>query len=221
MRAAVADLPATAHPRRVIEETIAEREGRLEEALELTEGLHVQLLELGLRAMVTAPMTARAVILRKLGRLREAVEAFEEVIAIHESLGQDAYRSTTLIDYGDALYAGGDLDGAERLAIEGERLGGPDDVVNFSKGRALRARVAADRGDHDAALDLALSAAEHGYRTDFPSVHGEAHETLAHVHLKAGRVDEARSEYERALAIWERYGWTANAAGVRELLVEL
>jgi tetratricopeptide (TPR) repeat protein len=93
--------------------------------------------------------------------------------------------------------------------------------VNFSKGRALRARVAADRGDHDAALDLALSAAEHGYRTDFPSVHGEAHETLAHVHLKAGRVDEARSEYERALAIWERYGWTANAARVRELLVEL
>jgi class 3 adenylate cyclase len=37
-----------------------------------------------------------------------------------------------------------------------DALGAAEDVLNFALGRALRARVAADRGEHDEALDLAL-----------------------------------------------------------------
>jgi Flp pilus assembly protein TadD len=94
-------------------------------------------------------------------------------------------------------------------------------VINFSKGRALRAIIAADRGADEQALDLARSAHEYAFRTDFPAEHGRAHEALGYVHRRAGRTDEARSEYEQALEIWERYGFTASASELRELLVQL
>ena len=221
MRERVADLPADAHPRTVIEETIAEREGRLDEALAYTEWMVTRLTELGLRALVAAPMNARAHLLGKLRRYEQSVQAYNELIALHESLGQAAYLSTTLVEYGDVLYDRGDLDEAERLATEGERLGGPDDVVNFSKGRSLRARVAADRGDDGAALELARSAIEHAERTDFPNEHGRTYEALGHVHRCAGRAEEARAAYAHALEVWERHGFTANAEQTRALLAEL
>jgi class 3 adenylate cyclase/tetratricopeptide (TPR) repeat protein len=221
MRAGVASLPETAHPRIVMEATIAEREGRLDDALAHTEHLVAHLTERGLRAMLAAPMNARAHLLGATGRHEESAQAYEDVIALHESLGQAAYLSTTLVEYGEMLYDRGSLDEAERLAIEGERLGGTDDIVNFTKGRSLRARIAADRGEDDAAVQLARSAIEYAEQTDFPNEHGRAYEALGHVHLRAGRASDARAAYARALELWERYGFTANAERGRALLAEL
>ena len=221
MRAHVAKYPADAPPRRAIEGMIAAREGRYEEALALSRSVAARYSELGLLAILPAPMSATAWHLRKLGRLEESIQAYEEVIALHESLGQTGYLSTTLVELAETRYDLGELDEAERLAVEAEQMGGPDDVINFSRGRALRAVIAADRGSDDQALRLASSAAEYAFRTDFPAEHGRAHEALGHVHRRAGRTAEARSEYERALDVWERYGWTADAAEARRLLVEL
>jgi tetratricopeptide (TPR) repeat protein len=221
MRARVAELPDTAHPRLVIEGNIAQREGRLDEALACAERMVMRLTELGLRVLVTAPMNARAHLLGELGRHEESVKAYEDVIALHESLGQAAHLSTTLVEYGEMLYGAGDAEEAERLATEGERLGGPEDVVNFSKGRGVRARIAADRGDDVAAVELAQSAVEYAERTDFPSEHGRAYEALGHVHRRAGRADDARAAYAHALEVWERYGFTADAGRIRGLLAEL
>jgi predicted ATPase/class 3 adenylate cyclase len=221
MRAQVADLPSDAHPRRVIEAMIAEREGRYEDALAHTDQMVVHLAELGVRALVAAPMNARAHLLGRMGRYEESAKAYAEVIAVHESLGQAAYLSTTLVEYGEMRYEAGDADEAERLATEGERLGGPDDVVNFSKGRSVRARVAADRGDDATALELAQSAVEHAERTDFPSEHGRAYEALGHVHRRGGRREQAHAAYTRAIEVWERYGFSADAARARALLAEL
>jgi tetratricopeptide (TPR) repeat protein len=205
----------------VMEATIAEREGRLDDALAHTEHLVAHLTERGLRAMLAAPMNARAHLLGATGRHEESAQAYEDVIALHESLGQAAYLSTTLVEYGEMLYDRGSLDEAERLAIEGERLGGTDDIVNFTKGRSLRARIAADRGEDDAAVQLARSAIEYAEQTDFPNEHGRAYEALGHVHLRAGRASDARAAYARALELWERYGFTANAERGRALLAEL
>jgi tetratricopeptide (TPR) repeat protein len=200
---------------------IADREGRFEDALAGADLMLTRLTELGLRVMVTAPMGARAQFLHQMGDLDASARQYEEVIDLHRKLGQTAYLSTTLIDYANTLYAKGDMDEAERLAIEGERLGSPEDTVNFAQGRALRAAVAADRGEDEAALDLIMSALEYAHQTDFPAVHGRAEEMLAHVHRRAGRVEDARGAYQRALEIWERYDFIANAKRVRDLLVEL
>jgi class 3 adenylate cyclase/tetratricopeptide (TPR) repeat protein len=221
MRARVAGYPADALQRRAIEGMIAEREGRYEDALAWSRATAARYSELGLLAILPAPMSATAGQLRKLGRLEESVRAYEEVIALHESLGQTGYLSTTSIELGETMYDLGDFDEAERLAVEAEQMGGPDDVINFSRGRALRAVIAADRGFDDQALELAHSAREYAFRTDFPGEHGRAHEALGHVHRRAGRLTDARSQYEHALIVWERYGFAASAAEARRLLEEL
>jgi tetratricopeptide (TPR) repeat protein len=129
--------------------------------------------------------------------------------------------STSLIEYAVLRYDRGELDEAERLAVEGEAMGDVEDLINFSRGRAVRARIAADRGDDGRAMALAQNAFDYAFRTDFPSEHGEAWEVLAHVHRRAGRLDEAREAYGEAASIWARYGWTGNAERVRRLLEEL
>jgi class 3 adenylate cyclase/tetratricopeptide (TPR) repeat protein len=219
MRQSVSDLPSGAHPRIVAEAQIAQREGRYEDAIAGTSQVRDKLSELGLS--VTAPMAALASQLQDAGRLDEALEMYELLLAQMRKLGQSSYMSTTLIDLGDLRYARGELEEAERLALEGEELGGPEDRINFSKGRRLRAVIAADRGDDATALVLAQSAIEHALRTDFPHEHGGAYEALAHVHARAGRVPEARAAYERAAEIWTRFGWPAKARRVEQLLVEL
>jgi class 3 adenylate cyclase/tetratricopeptide (TPR) repeat protein len=221
MRQAVEHLPVDAQPRLVIESQIAAREGRYDDAMADTDRLVAKLAELGLPSLVTAPLSARAQFLHFAGRLDEAARAYEELVAHHAQLGQRSYLSTTLIEHGDLRYAMGDLDEAERLAREGEQMGDPEDRINFSKGRRLRAVIAADRGDDEAALSLAQSALEHALLTDFPSEHGGAYEALGHVHRRAGRVEQARAAYEKAAALWEAYGWTASTARVDRLLVEL
>jgi hypothetical protein len=103
-----------------------------------------------------------------------------------------SFRSTVTISLGGALYAQGKGDEAERLAIEGEELGAAEDVVNFAFGDSLRARIAADRGEHEEAERLARNALRYAYKTDFPDVQATAHAALAHSLAAADRIDEAR-----------------------------
>lgn len=221
MRAGVADIPPDSHPRVVIEAMIAEREGRFDDAIVRAEWVAEHIIELGLTPMSAAPRNARAGLLFQMGRLDDSAAAYREVIELHRAFGQEGYLSTTLIDYAEVVHALGDADEAERLVAEGTEMGGPQDVVNFTKGCAVRAAIAAERGDDAAALELAESSVEYAFRTDFTHEHGNALETLGRVHRSAGRRDEAHAAYERAAEIWERYGWTSNAKRIRELLVEL
>jgi tetratricopeptide (TPR) repeat protein len=216
-----AKLPPEHHVHVVLAGHLAQLAGRYDDAIASSRIIEATFTELGLSVMVTAPLTTRALTLRAAGRLEEARATFEAAIEHERALGLTGFLSTTLIDYGSTLYALGDVDEAERLAVEGERLGGPDDVINFVQGHGLRARIAADRGDDASAQDLARSALEHAYRTDFPATQIGAHEALGHVHVVAGRRAEARAELERALAIAERYGHAATAERLRGLLVEL
>ena len=167
------------------------------------------------------PKTARAEHLFDAGRLHESVEAWQDALALLDSLGMTSYASTVLIQLGMAKYGLGERAEAERLAVEGEELGAAEDTVNFSRGRRLRAFVAADRGDLEEAEALARDALAYAYRTDFPDEHGGAHEALGYVHAAAGRMDEARAEYVRAAEAWEQFDWIAKAARVRALLEEL
>jgi class 3 adenylate cyclase/tetratricopeptide (TPR) repeat protein len=214
-------LGANAHARDILESHIAFVEGRYDDALAITGRVTARVSELGVRVLLGPPKTARAEILQEQGRLDESVEEWREVTELLGSTGHTSFLSTALIGFGATLYLLGDLDEAERLAIEGEEMGATDDVVNFSRGRRLRALIAADRGELAQAEELARSAIDYAYRTDFPEERAGTHDALGYVLRAAGRTDEARTEYECALAEWKLYGWTRRAELVQELLVEL
>jgi GNAT superfamily N-acetyltransferase len=138
-----------------------------------------------------------------------------------DELGQTSFRSTALLRIALLKYAVGDVDEAERLAIEGEELGSDEDFVNFALGRGVRAQIAADHRRQDAARQLVESAIDYAYETDFPWVHALVHKAHAHVLAAAGRQAEARAELERAVERFESIGDVFEAGRTRALLVEL
>ena len=130
-----------------IEADLAQRDGRYSDSLSLLAEVGDLHAELGSDLGTLITMQRRADILAEAGRLDEAADAFREAISQLVTLGMTSFRSTTMISFGDVLYRLGEIDEAERHAIEGEELGAAEDVINFAWGRALRARIAADRGD--------------------------------------------------------------------------
>jgi class 3 adenylate cyclase len=204
-----------------VEADLAQRDGRFDECFALLDDVGRLNAELGSELGKVINMQQRAEAVSAAERLDEAAEALREVIGRLEALGMTSFRSTTIISLSDVLYRLGDVDEAERLAIEGEEVGAEEDVVNFAWGRAVRARVASDRGDHLAAETFARDALDNAYKTDFPAVHAHAHESNAYVQNAAGRQVEARAELQRALDLWLPYGYRVRTARVRELLVQL
>ena len=201
-----------------VEAELARREQRFTDALDLLEQASVITRELGLELYTALHSQQRAEIMHDQGRLDEAIRTYREAISGLEELGQTSFRSTTLINLAEVLYERGQADEAARLALEGEQAGAAEDVVNFAYGRGLRARIAADQDTHDTASVLAREALDYAYKTDFPGVHAIAHEALAHVLAAAGRRGEARAELERALQLWQRYGYSARAEQTRARL---
>jgi class 3 adenylate cyclase/tetratricopeptide (TPR) repeat protein len=205
----------------MVEADLARREGRFEEAFALLDETDALDHELGSKLGAALNTQRRARVLADAGHLDESVAAYRDALARLKELGMHSFRSTTLIEFGEALYLRGEADEAERLAVEGEELGASEDVVNFAYGRAMRARVAADRGEHAEAERLARSGLEYAYETDFPSVHAKAHAALAHAFAATGQTTDARSELERTIELWSRYGFQVYADDARAQLAQL
>jgi tetratricopeptide (TPR) repeat protein len=201
-----------------VETHLSHRAGRFDEALATVREMVALAEDFGLTLVGTIARWQSALVLHAAGRLDEAVEAYRSVLEQFEAQGQTSFRSTALIDFARVVYEQGDPGETERLVAEGQALGAAEDVINFAFGQSLRARIAADRGDPGAADELARQALDFAYRTDFPGVHASAHEALARALSAAGRADEARSEDERALDLWERYDYTFEAARLRARL---
>jgi Flp pilus assembly protein TadD len=87
---------------------------------------------------------------------------------------------------------------------------------------AAEALLLAQRGELEQAEALARTAvATAETRTDTVWWQAWTHEDLAAVLEHAGRIDEAREELERALAVWEGKGCLPCAARVRERIESL
>jgi ATP/maltotriose-dependent transcriptional regulator MalT len=196
-------------------------EGRFEEALAVHAQCDALVSELGMTMMQAVMQQWPAEVRLLQGHTAEAVALLRDSATKLEALGETSFRSTSIIRLAQALYRDGDVEQAERLAIEGEELGAEEDVVNYAIGRALRARIATDRRAHDEGEALARQALDFAYKTDFPWVHADAHASLAYALAAAGRTKEARDELETALARYLSYGNTFEAERTRALLVEL
>jgi ATP/maltotriose-dependent transcriptional regulator MalT len=204
-----------------VEAHLARLQGRFEEALALHGEADRLVADLGMTVLQAIEKQWATEVMLVQGKTAESIVILRASVAELEALGETSFRSTTVVRLSEALYQLGETEEAERLAVEGEQLGAAEDVVNFAMGRGVRARIAADRGEHDAAGRLARDALAYAYKTDFPGTHAQAHTSLAYVLKLAGRTDEARAELESGIAAWESYGNTFEAARTRELLVEL
>ena len=194
----LAALAPDAHMRFALEAHIALVEGRYEDALSLNDQGVARLEALGLPVDFVPPIDFRAGVLHEQGRFDEALQLWRHIHSLHREHEEIGFLSTSLIQAAQTLLALGELEEADCLALEGEELGGPDDLINFAFGRRIRALAALRRGELAEAEALARSAVDYGYRADFPRHRGEAHDALGTVLRAAGRPAEARTEYERA-----------------------
>jgi class 3 adenylate cyclase len=115
----------------------------------------------------------------------------------------------------------GRFDEAERLLDEARAVPPPGSGVRVMAA-AAEALLLAHRGEleqAEALARLAVTTAE--TRTDNIWMQTNTHEDLAAVLELAGKIDDAREELERTLAIWERKGCLPCAARIREQIAAL
>ena len=150
-----------------------------------------------------------------------AERELREGYAVLAELGEIGFRSTVAAYLADALLAQGRLDDAERAAQDVLELAQEDDFEPISRARGTLARIAASRGDYDAAIAAAREAVTLVEPTDFSERRGDTLATLAWVYGAAGEQDAAGDAAQRALDLFEQKGDVVHAARVRVFLEEL
>ena len=192
-------------------------QGRFEEGRELQAESKRLFAELGNRLMHGASAHSRSTITLLSGDTQGAVEELRGSVRELEDLGERGFRPTSLAYLAVALHAAGEPDEAERAALAAEEMSAPDDVVNFALSRSARALVLADRGRLEEAEELARSAVEYAFRTDFPLPRADALAALARALRRAGRETEAEEAVARAVELYKAKGAGACVGRVFEL----
>ena len=155
--------------------------------------------------------TARAeTLLRQPGSSTRRVAVSRGADAMLEAIGDTSFRSTTLIQLGETLYAAGRRStrrsGSRSKARSSAR---PRTSINYACGRALRARIAADRGDHEAAETLAREALDYALHDRLPRRHGDARTSArATCYARPAAPTRRARSSSRPSRCWERFGWT-------------
>lgn len=152
------------------------------------------------------------------GRHAEAETAFRRGAAALRTAGQpgpamtlEVYAARELLRQGQPAAAGRAV---ERLRDAAGRLQSRAELVLL----ALRARLAAIRGDDASAASLAADAEERLDRTDDPCLRGDILVEIAEVHRAAGRAAQARAAAMGALRHYTVKGADLPAARVRQWL---
>ena len=138
-----------------------------------------------------------------------------------EAIGNSGELSTYAPALGRVLCALGRYDEAEPLALLGDEIGDPEDVLTQTIWRQVQALVHSARGEHAEAERLAREAVDFSLRSDSPLGQGGAFVDLGQVLSAAGKSDEATAALDQALGCYERKGNLPDAARVRSLLEQL
>lgn len=141
-----------------------------------------------------------------LGDLTAAEQTIREGCQILEDVGENGYRSSTLLNLAVVLLLRGDLDQAEALALEGRRIGTNDDIVNELYLRQVLAPIHAARGEVDVAETLAREAVEVAAPLHSPQNQGQAWLVLARVLAQSERSAESREAAAEAVRLFEQKG---------------
>jgi class 3 adenylate cyclase/tetratricopeptide (TPR) repeat protein len=141
-----------------------------------------------------------------LGDLEAAEQTISEGCQILEEVGENSYRSSTLINLARVRLLVGDFEQAEALALEGRRIGTDDDIVNELWSRLVLAHIRAARGEFDVAETLAREAVEVAAPLHSPQNQGQAWLVLARVLARAERGVESREAASEAVRLFEQKG---------------
>jgi len=201
--------------------TVAELEGRFEEARRLVDRAAETFSELGLRRMALGTDQQRAGIELKSGNPGAAVAILQQGERLLAEMGERSFRSTHVAVLARAHEQLGDGKNA-RAAVElAEQLSAPDDIVNYAITHPVRARLALADGDRAAAERWARSGVEQALKTDFLVIRGEALLELARVLCEQGSQHEASAEARRSLEAFEAKGAIVGARQAAALLEQL
>ena len=148
---------------------------------------------------------------------RETREAYGRF----KAMADKSYRSSMATLLAEALYQLHRYEEAEQIADIGIALGSTDDVATHVRGRAVKAKLLAAKGDFDGAERLAREAVECSNDSDDLFIRGYVLMSLAEVLRCAGHEDEAKAALHEAADLSDRKGNVTMARNARACLAEL
>jgi class 3 adenylate cyclase/tetratricopeptide (TPR) repeat protein len=177
--------------------------------------------ELGNPSAMTGTSLTTGMMEQLLGRPDLAEHGYREGVEFLDRLGETAYNSTMLAGVASALCEQGRFDEAEEVARRSAELTAAGDFASEAWWRESQALVHSSRGEHDPAIELADAAIGYVAPTDYVQMIGEAHEVRGIVLSAAGRLDDAHTAFDEAIANYERKGIVPLVARIRERLASL
>src|SRR5262249_10254285 len=134
-------------------------------------------------------------------------------------IGELSWLSTIAGLLAEAVHRQGRDEEAEELAAASERSAGAEDAYSHALLRAVRAKIAARRGDGEPAVRWARSPVEPADTADFAPLRVHAGLAAAAAHWSAG--DDPGPPLREALALAEAKGSVADAARTREQIARV
>jgi tetratricopeptide (TPR) repeat protein len=135
-----------------------------------------------------------------------------------ETMGHLSWLSTMAAEVGNVLCELDRYDEAASWAERSRELGGADDIATQIYWREVLAKVAAQRGETEAAEQFAREALELANETDNINGQAEALLNLGRVLARAGRREHAEQALTEAVALFEQKGNVAMAGRTQEFL---
>jgi hypothetical protein len=176
--------------------------------------------DLGLKLLHGASSMPLAQIELLRGDLGSAERILREGDGELEETGERGYRSTLTAMLTEVLLRQGRDDEAEEVMGTSEALTAPDDILNVAYHVALRANVAARRGESAAAVRGANQAIAAIEGMPYATFCGEILMLVADALRRVGRPSEARAAASQALELYERKGVAVAVEDARAFLSE-
>jgi tetratricopeptide (TPR) repeat protein len=156
-----------------------------------------------------------------LGDAKFAERELREGYEFLEAVGEQGLRSTIAAYLAEALYRLDRKAEAERFADLSLELTSRDDIASQTRGRAVKAKLLAAKGDYKAADQLAREAVGLSDDTEDLFQRGQILMALAEVLRLGGRDADAIPVLRQAVAVSERKGNVVTAQEARARLAGL
>jgi class 3 adenylate cyclase/tetratricopeptide (TPR) repeat protein len=192
--------------------------GRFEEARAVHERDYVRFEQFGLGVPLAISCIIRMEVEQVAGDFESAYEWGRRGCELMEAMGHLSWLSTMAAELGNVLCELARYDEAESWAERSLELGGADDIATQMYWREVQAKVLVQRGETEAAQQLAHEAVELAKQTDNINGQAEALLDLGRVLSRAGRHEQAEQALAEAVTLFEQKGNVAMAERAQALL---